>query len=154
MEILVKLRAYIITGLLLIISFVFTTVLVKMGKFSAFDKWLSSIIHNNRSSFLTHIMKGLDFIGSSYFVIGISLVILFYLYFVIKGRFASILFIITMLGERLLGEGLKYLLSRSRPDGPHLVESDGRSFPSQHAMNAFVLYGILLFLLWTHLNLY
>ncbi|MFP3846497.1 hypothetical protein U5N57_21225, partial [Priestia filamentosa] len=83
MEILVKLRAYIITGLLLIISFVFTTVLVKMGKFSAFDKWLSSIIHNNRSSFLTHIMKGLDFIGSSYFVIGISLVILFYLYFVI-----------------------------------------------------------------------
>jgi undecaprenyl-diphosphatase len=154
MEILVKLRAYIITGLLLIISFVFTTVLVKTEKFSEFDKWLSSIIHNNRSSFLTNIMKCLDFIGSSYFVIGISLVILFYLYFIIKRRFASILFIITMLGERLLGEGLKYLLIRSRPDGPHLVEIDGHSFPSQHAMNAFVLYGILLFLLWTHLNHY
>jgi undecaprenyl-diphosphatase len=152
MEILVQLRAYIITGLLLIISFVFTTVLVKTGKFSEFDKWLSSIIHNNRSSFLTNIMKCLDFIGSSYFVIGISLVILFYLYFIIKRRFASILFIITMLGERLLGEGLKYLLIRSRPDGPHLVEIDGHSFPSQHAMNAFVLYGILL--LWTHLNHY
>ncbi|MED4071054.1 hypothetical protein [Priestia endophytica] len=54
----------------------------------------------------------------------------FSFYFIIKHHFASILFIITMLGERLLGEELKYLLSRSRPDGPHLVEIDGHSFPS------------------------
>ncbi|RBN36579.1 phosphatase PAP2 family protein, partial [Priestia megaterium] len=118
-----KLRLYII-GLLLLISFIFTGILVKIGKFSGFDKWLSSIIHHKRSSFLTPIMKFLDFIGSTYFVIGICLAILFYLYFVTKRRFASFLFIVVMIGERLLSEGLKYLFSRSRPDGSHLVEVD------------------------------
>ena len=151
MFILVKLKLYII-GLLLLISFICAGILVKIGKFSGFDKWLSSIIHHKRSSFLTPIMKFFDFIGSTYFVIGICLAILFYLYFVTKRRLASVLFVVAMIGERLLSEGLKYLFSRSRPDGSHLVEVDKHSFPSQHAMNSFVLYGILLFLLWTHLK--
>ena len=151
MKLLIKLKLYVL-GLLLLISFVCTGILVKMGKFSEFDKWLSSLIHYKRSSYLTPIMKFFDFIGSHYFVIGICLAILFYLYFVTKRRFASVLFVVTMIGERLLSEGLKYLFSLSRPDGSHLVEVDKHSFPSQHAMNSFVLYGILLFLLWTHLR--
>ncbi len=67
-------------------------------------------------------MKFLDFIGSTYFIIEVSLLVLFYLYFAMKDRLMSVLFIVTMLGERLLGEGLKPLLNRSRPNGPHLVE--------------------------------
>ena len=151
MKVSVKLKLYVL-GLLLLISFVCTGILVEMGKFSEFDKWLSSLIHHKRSSFLTPIMKFFDFIGSTYCVIGICLAILFYLYFVTKRRLASVLFVVAMIGERLLSEGLKYLFSRSRPDGSHLVEVDKHSFPSQHAMNSFVLYGILLFLLWTHLK--
>lgn len=42
----------------------------------------------------------------------------------------------------------KYLLSRSRPDTAHaLIEQGGYSFPSGHALGAFIFYGVLAYLL-------
>ncbi|MCT9852374.1 phosphatase PAP2 family protein [Priestia megaterium] len=152
MRFLVRFKLSILLALILLSSFVIISIVVKLEKLDKFDQWLLSNIHKNHSSFLTKVMKFLDFIGSTYFIIGVSLLLLFYLYFMMKDRLMSVLFIVTMLGERLLGEGLKPLLRRSRPNGQHLIEVDGHSFPSQHAMNTFVLYGFLLFILWRHVK--
>lgn len=152
MRILVRFKLSIIMALILLSSFVMISILVKLEKLDKFDQWLLSNVHKNHFSFLTKVMKFFDFIGSTYFIIVVSLLVLFYLYFVMKDRLISVLFIVTMLGERLLGEGLKPLLNRSRPNGRHLVEVDDHSFPSQHAMNTFVLYGFLLFILWRHVK--
>ena len=47
----------------------------------------------------------------------------------------------------------KYLLSRSRPDTAHaLIEQGGYSFPSGHALGAFIFYGVLAYLLGTLLK--
>lgn len=114
------------------------------------DNWLSSIIHHRFFSFLIPIMKAFDFIGYTYFVLGVCFITLISLYFIAKRRLDSFLFFVTMIGERIISECLRTLFSRSRPNGLYLVDVDKHSFPSQHAMNSLVLYGILLFLLWKH----
>ncbi|MBE2977340.1 phosphatase PAP2 family protein [Priestia megaterium] len=139
MRVFVRFKLSILLALVLLSSFVIISIVVKLEKIDKFDQWLLSTIHKNHSSFLTKLMKFLDFIGSTYFIIGVSLLVLFYLYFMMKDCLMSVLFIVTMPGERLFGEELKPLLNRSRPNGRHLVEVDGHSFPSEHAMNTFVL---------------
>ncbi len=56
-----------------------------------------------------------------------------------------------MAGSPILNFLLKELFKRARLDFHRLVEITGYSFPSGHAMNAFTFYGIVIFLLWSHI---
>jgi undecaprenyl-diphosphatase len=56
----------------------------------------------------------------------------------------------SLVGSWLLNLILKELVARPRPSVVRLVEADGYSFPSGHAMVSTAFYGMIGFLLWVH----
>ncbi|GAB1780222.1 phosphatase PAP2 family protein [Priestia megaterium] len=126
-------------------------ILISGSKIEASDDSIISFIQGFESPGLTAIMKGFTFIGSTPSVAVISLFSLFFLYKVLKHRTELILFIAIIVGSPILNELLKLLFHRARPDFHRLIQINGYSFPSGHAMSAFAVYGVLSFLLWRHI---
>ena len=52
---------------------------------------------------------------------------------------------LSILVNLLLNQGLKYLVHRPRPEHFRLIEQNGYSFPSGHAMMSVALYGVLIY---------
>ncbi|MFB7637922.1 phosphatase PAP2 family protein [Peribacillus butanolivorans] len=141
-----------VLSVIFLIGFSIMAFTISAYEFLNFDKTVISFVQGLESPFLTTIMKGFTFIGSSISIIILSLLVLFYLYKVLKHRLELVLFSAVMVGSALLNLILKLFFQRARPDLHRLIEIGGYSFPSGHAMNAFTLYGILTFLLWRHIS--
>ncbi|OAH59541.1 MULTISPECIES: phosphatase PAP2 family protein [Bacillaceae] len=140
-----------IISLVSLIGFGFMAFLVSSHEIIQFDQTVISFIQGLESSMLTAIMKFFTLIGSTYSIVVLSLLVLFFLYSVFKHRSELILFIAVVLGSNILFKSLKWFFHRARPDFHRLIEVGGYSFPSGHATNAITLYGILAFLLWRHI---
>ncbi|MDQ0882590.1 phosphatase PAP2 family protein [Peribacillus sp. V2I11] len=141
-----------IISVLSLIGFSFMAFTISANEYLKFDEEVISLVQGWESPLLTDIMKFFTYIGSTGFLIILSLVILFFLYRVLKHRLELVLFTAVMVGSPLLNLMVKLFFQRARPDLHRLIEIGGYSFPSGHAMNAFSLYGILTFLLWRHIT--
>ncbi|MFE0503346.1 phosphatase PAP2 family protein [Peribacillus butanolivorans] len=141
-----------VLSVIFLIGFSIMAFTISAYEFLNFDRTVISFVQGLESPFLTTIMKGFTFIGSSFSIIILFLLVLFYLYKVLKHRLELVLFSAVMVGSPLLNLILKLFFQRARPDLHRLIEIGGYSFPSGHAMNAFTLYGILTFLLWRHIS--
>jgi undecaprenyl-diphosphatase len=97
-------------------------------------------------------MKGISYIGTTVPMVALSLLIMIFLFTVLKHRMELVLFVVAVLGTKIWNDLLKNLFERDRPVEHRLVEEVGYSFPSGHSMVAFAFYGILAFLLWRHLR--
>ncbi len=76
-------------------------------------------------------------------VASLSIVILALMILARKVR-AAWFFVLALLASQLSSSLLKHLLERNRPDPVNaLIEQGGYSFPSGHALGAFVFYGII-----------
>jgi undecaprenyl-diphosphatase len=79
-------------------------------------------------------------IGSAYFLMPLSVVVVVFLFFTGRRRHALLLFL-TVAGERLLLDGLKILVERPRPEfDEHPVFTHSFSFPSGHAANTMTVF--------------
>jgi undecaprenyl-diphosphatase len=87
-------------------------------------------------------------LGSGKLIIFLGILLSLFLFKKLNRKRESLLLLIAIAGSVLLNEGLKLVFQRSRPELVHLVEAGGYSFPSGHAMNSFVFYGMLGFILW------
>lgn len=134
-----------------IIGFSLISLLISDQKIIQFDRAIINSVQGLESTFLTKVMKFFTFIGSAPFVIMLSLLLLFFLYKVLHHRFELILFVAAIAGSAILNGILKHLFQRVRPDFHRLINIEGYSFPSGHAMNAFTVYSIISFLLWRHI---
>ncbi|MEH7377334.1 phosphatase PAP2 family protein [Neobacillus drentensis] len=134
-----------------IIGFSLISLLISDQKIIHFDRTVIDIVQGSETLVLTNVMKFFTFIGSAPFVIVLSLFLLFFLYKVLHHRFELILFAAAITGSAILNGILKQFFQRVRPDFHRLIDIEGYSFPSGHAMNAFTVYGILSFLLWRHI---
>jgi undecaprenyl-diphosphatase len=117
---------------------------------NSLDSSIISFVQGMESSAMTGIMKFFTFIGAGLPIVIIAVFILIILYFAFGHRRELILFAIAVVGSALLNVLLKLLFHRARPDMHRIIEVTGFSFPSGHAMAAFSLYAILIFLLWKH----
>jgi undecaprenyl-diphosphatase len=117
-----------------------------------FDDSITSFIHGLTSPFLTSIMKLFTFLGSGVIVAVIVVLMMIFLYVVLKHRSELILLAGVVIGSALLNWILKVIFHRARPLINRIIEETGYSFPSGHSMAAFTLYGILSFLLWKHIT--
>ncbi|WP_234032647.1 phosphatase PAP2 family protein [Paenibacillus faecalis] len=116
-----------------------------------FDSFVTELVRGFEQPAVTDIAMGLTFIGSKGPIIIICIFICALLYvFSLKREITF--FLTVILGSALLNILLKTLFRRNRPDVKRLVEAIGYSFPSGHAMAAFSLYGILIYLLWKHVK--
>jgi undecaprenyl-diphosphatase len=141
-----------ILSLLSLIGFSFMAFLVQAHHILQFDSTIIAIVQGFESPILTAVMKFFTFIGSTVPVLVLALLVLFFLYRVLKHRSELILFIAMIIGTPILNQVLKWLFHRARPDLHRLIGIGGYSFPSGHAMSAFAVYGTLAFLLWRHIE--
>ena len=97
-------------------------------------------------------MKSITFFASRDFIVGASLVLIFYFLFIRRHRWYSIKVPVIAIGSISLNLILKFLFERERPIIPHLVKSYGLSFPSGHAMISASFYGLLIYLVWVNVK--
>lgn len=140
-----------IISLVCVAGFIFISLLISDQKIIDFDSNVIAAIQGLESPFITKVMKFFTFIGSAPVVIVLSIILIIFLYKVLHHRLELILFISAIIGSAVLNQILKQVFHRVRPNFHRLIDIEGYSFPSGHAMNAFTVYAILSFLLWRHI---
>ncbi|MED3573945.1 phosphatase PAP2 family protein [Cytobacillus praedii] len=140
-----------IIGVISLLAFSFMAFFVSANKVVQFDSTIITFVQGFENSSLTAVMKFFTFIGDTNSVIVLSILVITFLYAVLKHRVELILFIVAIIGSAVLNQLLKYSFQRARPELHRLIEIESYSFPSGHAMNAFTVYTIISFLLWRHI---
>ncbi|XRG80394.1 phosphatase PAP2 family protein [Rossellomorea sp. GAMAL-10_SWC] len=139
-------------SLLSLFGFGLMALLVSNHSIYHFDSTVINFIQGLESPAITSFMKIITFLGSSVFIILLSISILYFLYKVLNHRSELILFVAALIGSNILCVLLKLFFHRARPDLHRLIEISGYSFPSGHATNAMTVYGILTFILWRNIR--
>lgn len=134
-----------------LIGFSLMAIIISKRDILAFDSIFISYIQGSEAPILTVVMKFFTEMGSIKFIFPMAIIVLIFLYIVLKHQSELVLFTFVMVGERVLNSLLKEFFQRTRPDLHRLIEIGGYSFPSGHAMNAMAFYGIIAFLLWRHI---
>jgi undecaprenyl-diphosphatase len=124
--------------------------LVRYDALSHTDARIISLVQGWESPGLTPVMNFFSWMGTGLPLIILMLGIMLFLHQVLGHRKELLLFAAAGIGSSLLNVALKHIFRRPRPELNRLAEAAGFSFPSGHSMAAFSLYGILVFLLWTH----
>ena len=111
------------------------------GETKHFDAAVLTTIHQYSSPFLTSIMRVLTHLGSTTFLMLVSV---FLVFLGLRRQRAAVLLAITMGGAALLIWVLKLEFQRARPvPFFELSQPKTYSFPSGHALGAFCFYGAL-----------
>ncbi len=117
-----------------------------------FDTTVIHVVQGLETPLLTTILKGFTWIGKGTSVAFIAVIVFLVLFFIYHNRREALLFGITIGGTGLLNLLLKLYFQRERPDIYRIMDANGFSFPSGHAMAAFSLYTIGAYLLWPHMK--
>ena len=108
-----------------------------IGLDNSFYLFLNSFENNE----LTTVVKIITYLGSSYVLIFLAVISLFFIKKNEKYKLISINLVLSFLTNQLL----KRVFRRSRPLFKHLVKEKGFSFPSGHAMVSFCFYGLIIY---------
>ncbi|KHF37925.1 hypothetical protein LQ50_24445 [Halalkalibacter okhensis] len=139
-------------GVVPLISFSVLTYYVMTEQTLQIDHRIITFIKNIEHPQVTKGMKALSFIGNTWPVVFISIILLFVIYKIYRKRDEVLLFIIVSLGSTGINQVLKYAFKRERPLLDPLIHESGYSYPSGHSMAALSLYGIITFLFWRHIQ--
>ncbi|CAH1210692.1 hypothetical protein PAECIP111891_03559 [Paenibacillus allorhizoplanae] len=145
-----KITVFLVLSILSVICFSVVASLIKGRWIAQFDSRVISAVQGMESPWLTTVMHGFTFIGSTPVVIVISVFSLFLFFKFLHHRLELVLFLVLVAGTAILNQLLKLVFHRERPTLHRLIEETGYSFPSGHSMAAFALYAALSFLLWRH----
>ncbi|QFK71677.1 phosphatase PAP2 family protein [Pradoshia sp. D12] len=144
------LNVHVITFFVLIALFIVCTILfvdiaenINENELYHFDMTIIQSVQGSINELSTKVLTFITNLGS---VDGnILLVILFSVFLLFKKRVLSVIFlIITTLSGGYVNHYLKWIFQRERPTLNPLIEVNGFSFPSGHAMSSFILYGALM----------
>lgn len=104
-----------------------------------FDESMMEWVHKNINSNMTIVMKGITFLGSTYFFMIVGVLLLFYF---IKTKHYEGIFplLFSTIGSFSLNAILKHIFTRTRPIEYFLIHQGGYSFPSGHAMVSMSFY--------------
>jgi undecaprenyl-diphosphatase len=118
------------------------TALVANGSATGADMALLNFVYSIRSAPLNGVMFSATFLGSTPFIAMAAIIIVVILRLKKSGRFSN-LFWITLTASAAIDNLLKYLIRRDRPNVSPLDSGTTYSFPSGHAMNSLVFYGLI-----------
>lgn len=136
------------------VLFIIILIAVVTVKILPIDNWTINLITNDvRKEWLTAFFKVFTFFGEAKLLIpvgGIGAVIGFFL---LKDRERSFCYICNLVTIAGINWIIKHLIQRPRPDvSLRLVEEDGYSFPSGHAMITTAFYGLMIYYIWGHMK--
>ena len=139
-----KKRWLIVINSFLIFFLISLIILIKRGVVANFDEAIYHFVTLNLNPNLTCFFKVMTFLGSTIFMVIITLI---FLLFWRKNNRGKQFFIIIILAI-LLSNLLKLIIARERPDVLKLVIENTYSFPSGHTIAITTLSGFLIFVLW------
>jgi undecaprenyl-diphosphatase len=117
---------------------------VRAGKTFAFDRSVMEALHRLASPWLTTTMRVITTTGSAMVVAAVTVGLGIYWWHKAGRWLESAVLMITMATSTALGQILKFLFARPRPDlFPWLVQAKGWSFPSGHTLAVVTLGGLL-----------
>ena len=129
--------------IILIIIFVFWSILVLKGDLYSLDNQVFSLIQHIHNHNLTIFFKAITYLGSAIVLGSIVLVVFIFAHHKFIGISMGMnLFLVSMLN--LL---LKNIFLIPRPDMITLIEEHGFSYPSGHAMVSLAFYGFVIYLI-------
>ena len=100
------------------------------------------------SDFTTPIAKTITNFGGAYWIIGISICLLF----LIKNKKIGISICLNLILVTSLNYILKQILQRPRPIEYRIIDESGYSLPSGHSMVSMAFYGYLIYLIYKYIN--
>jgi membrane-associated phospholipid phosphatase len=109
--------------------------------------WSRHLLGPNESGWVEKV----TFLASRNFITAIALLVIGYFLFLKRHRWYTLLVPVVALGSITLNLVLKNTYQRPRPLLP-LVSASGLSFPSGHAMISASFYGLLIYLVMTHVR--
>jgi membrane-associated phospholipid phosphatase len=117
------------------------------GGLARFDNALAAGMHAHLSRSTFHVVSTVGFLGSTLWVVTLSTLTLLIMLLRRQWRL-SVCWAIAQIGLLPISHGLKACFQRTRPrHDPRFVTDAGWSFPSGHAINSVVLYGMLAYVL-------
>lgn len=128
---------------LCLILFIIILKSVLNKEISNFDLTVYRIISSKASNNITIVMKSISFLGGTFFLIGLSLL----LFFLFKNKKISLMIILNLSFSFLTNSLLKIIVQRKRPIENILISETGYSFPSGHSMVSMAFYGFLIYLI-------
>ncbi|MBX6395022.1 MAG: phosphatase PAP2 family protein [Alicyclobacillaceae bacterium] len=132
-------------------AFVCLGIAVGAGMTETFDQQILEWFGDRQSERVTQLMKMFTAFGSWVAVLAAFLLVSVWIYSRSSWHREFPFLVWSVAGASLLNVLLKWGFQRPRP-WYGLVTADGYSFPSGHAMEAFVLYGTLGILLWSYVQ--
>lgn len=97
---------------------------------------------------ITPISKIVTFLASTYFLIGLSIL----LFMLIKNKKIGISIIINLGLSAIINFIIKNIVQRPRPIGHRLITETGFSLPSGHSMVSMAFYGYLMYLIYKYVK--
>lgn len=133
-------------------GFIYLVIHVFRMKIADYDEEVFAFVQQYTSEANTAFMNFITFFASQQFLIPANLLLIAYFLFVRKHRWYSIKVPVIALGSVAAMSLLKLYFSRPRPLTPLLQQAHGFSFPSGHAMSSMTFYGLLIYLVYKHVD--
>ncbi|NEM98031.1 phosphatase PAP2 family protein [Pontibacter burrus] len=133
-----------------VVFFYISSQIIRGGELG-FDEAAFAFAASIASPGFNNFIEVITFFGSGEFLTPAALLLVAYFIFVRKHRWYSLKVPVVALGSITLNVVLKYFFDRPRPLLP-LVEAHGLSFPSGHTMVAASFYGLIIYLVWKHVE--
>lgn len=136
----------------IIFLFIFALVIwwmiqIGQGKVPCIDQWSRGLVNVVAHTPIFTFFRWVTELGSKTFTIPFTITMSLVLWRLYRNWFPALLYGLGTWSTHLLNQGLKSLIVRERPSISELLNAQGYSFPSGHAMISMVCYGLLGFLL-------
>ena len=126
---------------------------IKYQVFSFDTLVLNIVINNIRREWLTTIIKIITFFGEAKLLIPLGGIGALIGFFVLQDRERSFCYISNLIVVGGMNWIIKHIIQRPRPDiDLRLIEENGFSFPSGHAMVTTAFYGMIIFYVWNNVK--
>lgn len=133
--------------LISILSFIFISliVLIKLNLINSVDTFIYNLVTVNMNNSLTSINKVFTFLGSTLFIVSLTIV-LFVIFIILKKKNTAFILSASIIISTIINNLVKIIICRERPEVLSLVTENTYSFPSGHSMAAVTLYGMLIYI--------
>lgn len=151
---LISLELLILAGVALVclLVFLFMAKSVFLDQNNALDVAVFAFARQHTTPNTTAFMQFVTFFASKDFLVYSSLILAALFLFFKKHRWYSVKVPVVAAGSSLLNQGMKVWFDRPRPETA-FIEQHGLSFPSGHAMIGCAFYGLLIYLIWTNVQI-
>lgn len=144
-----KKRNYIYFLLLAVVLFFIVSwfITILSGELPQIDKWMQNYAAVYTDTSVYTVFRWITELGSKHFVQPFTIVMTIIIWWIFRDWLPAIIFGFGVLGSHLLNNLIKNFVARERPSISALLNAEGFSYPSGHAMVSIVCYGLLAFFL-------